>query len=113
MLFTGRDWQWRFDRRLQIADRPVRLAQRQILGGRASHDSFEELFDALHLLLECPLGGCALFVLSVLDAACRFGEAGRDGLVETVGLPGECLPLVGNSAPRGVALGTLGRVFLE
>ena len=113
MLFAGPDRRWRFDRRLQIADRPVRLAQRQILGGRASRDSFEQLFDALHLLLERPLGGRALFVLAVLDAAGRFGKAGRDGLVETVGLPGECLPLVGNGAPRGVALGTLGRVFVE
>ncbi len=97
-------------RGLQVANRAIGLAEGQIFGRRPRRDALEQLLDALHLLLQRPLGGGALFVVALPHAGYGFGKPRRDRLVEPVGLAGEGLPLVGDRAPFCVAI-LRGRAF--
>ncbi len=104
VLFARGHGRWRIHRRLQIADRTIGLAQRQIFGCRPRRDALEQLFDALHLLLQRPLGRRALLLLALAHARLGFGESGRDRFVQAVGLAGERLPLRHDRTPLLLAI---------
>ena len=104
VLLARRHCRRRVHRRLQIADRTIGLAQRQIFGGRPRRDALDQLFDALHLLLQRPLGRRPLLVFALADAGFGLGESGRDRFVETVGLTRERLPFGHDRAPLRLAI---------